>query len=115
MALDTSGLRKERDGGFYKSPARLFLTEDREEVVAEDDPGARFLLVGEGGSIPNEVAERYGLIVDAEPEGEGDLSKLKVAELRELAAAEGVDLEGASKKAEIIAAIEGARAGGDES
>lgn len=43
--------------------------------------------------------------------GEGGLSSNTVAELREIAEAEGIDLGDASKKADIIAAIELAREG----
>lgn len=46
--------------------------------------------------------------VEAEGEPEG-LAALKVAELKELAEAEGIDLGDAAKKADIISAIELAR------
>lgn len=51
----------------YISNKRLFVTEDRSTVVAEDDPRARFLLVGEGGELPDAVAAQYGLIPSTTP------------------------------------------------
>ena len=45
----------------YRAKERLFLTADRERVVAGDDPAAAFLLVPAGGEIPDEVANKYGL------------------------------------------------------
>lgn len=61
MALDIATLRRERDGAFYVSPARICLTAG-DELTGEDDPLAVRLLVGAGGSIPAAVAEHYGLI-----------------------------------------------------
>lgn len=61
MALDITSLQKIADGAMYVSPARLCLSEG-DELVSCDAPEAVRLLVGEGGSIPTEVAEKYGLI-----------------------------------------------------
>lgn len=53
---------------------------------------------------------RLGYTVEGdEPEQPATLNDHTVAQLRELAQREGIDLTGASKKAEIIAAIEAAR------
>jgi len=57
-------LRRPAEGGIYTSPARLFLTADRSRVVAEDDPEAAWLLVGEGCELPAEEAARYGLVAE---------------------------------------------------
>ncbi|MDR7534656.1 MAG: hypothetical protein QN162_15150 [Armatimonadota bacterium] len=58
MAL-TIRLRKE--GSYWVSPARLYLTADG-RVVPEGDPDAAYLLVPEGGVLSLEDAERYGLL-----------------------------------------------------
>lgn len=41
--------------------APLYLTADRSEVVEEGDERAAFLLVGSGGQLTDEEAEKYGL------------------------------------------------------
>jgi hypothetical protein len=41
------------------APRRLFLTADKARIVAEDDPGARFLLANEGGEIPAEYRDLF--------------------------------------------------------
>lgn len=50
----------------FTSTKRLYLTADKAKVVEEGDPEAAFLLVGEGGQIPQEEAEKYGLTKAAE-------------------------------------------------
>jgi hypothetical protein len=45
----------------FRSAERLYLTEDRKSVVSEGDANARFLLVAEGGEIPEADAKKYGL------------------------------------------------------
>lgn len=40
----------------------LYLNADKTQVVAEGSPDAAFLLVGPGGSLLREEAERYGLL-----------------------------------------------------
>jgi hypothetical protein len=39
----------------------LYLTADKETVVEEGDPRARYLLVTTGGSLSDDEAKRYGL------------------------------------------------------
>lgn len=41
--------------------APLYLTADKSEAVEEGDERAAFLLVGSGGQLTDEDAERYGL------------------------------------------------------
>jgi hypothetical protein len=45
----------------FSSDKRLYLTEDKSEVVEEGNPSARFLFVAEGGQVSDEDADRYGL------------------------------------------------------
>lgn len=49
---------------------RLYLTADKEAVVAEGDERAAFLYAGEGDEIPAEMAEKFGLVDGALPDGE---------------------------------------------
>lgn len=53
----------------FTSTKRLYLNADKTKVVEEGDPEAAWVLVGEGGQIPLEDAERYGLTKEkaAEP------------------------------------------------
>lgn len=45
----------------FVSDRRLYVTADKSEVVEEGDEKAAFLLVGEGGVVSEEDANRYGL------------------------------------------------------
>lgn len=45
----------------------LFLTEDRQSVVPEGDPKAKFLLVREGNELSDALAEKYGVKGDKKP------------------------------------------------
>jgi hypothetical protein len=45
----------------FVSDKKLFLNADKSAVVDEDSPDAAFVLVGEGGTVSHEDAERYGL------------------------------------------------------
>lgn len=45
----------------YVATERVFLTADKERVVAADDPEAAFLLANEGSEIPAAEVERLGL------------------------------------------------------
>jgi hypothetical protein len=93
---------------------RLWLTADRDRVVADGDPEAAFLLVVAGGELDRSEAEWLGL-VSAEPaaddeaggEAGGGLDAMKVADLRQLADELGVDHAGL-KKAELVEALEAA-------
>lgn len=57
---------------------RIWLTEDRSQVVEEGDEKAAFLLAGEGDEVPEEEAERLGLKAlptsnkEATPENKSD-------------------------------------------
>ena len=104
MALTIEDLRKKKDGARYVSPQRLYVTAE-DELCAAGDPAAVKLLVGEGGVIPNALAAKYGLIAGAEPKPEG-LAALTVAEVRERADEQGVELPGRATKADIIVALE---------
>lgn len=47
----------------YTAEERLYVNADRTRVVPEDSPEAHFLLVAEGGELPDDEAERLGLTV----------------------------------------------------
>lgn len=109
---------------------------DKDGAVVEYGPAAVTKLVHQGGQLPMAEAIRLGLVKggateaaaapesgSSEPEAVGasdetlqspdtseDLESLKVAELRELAEREDVDLAGVTLKADIIAAIDAKRA-----
>jgi hypothetical protein len=68
MALRIEELRRRREGAVYRSPRRIAVAEDG-TLVDPADPRARWLLVGEGGELPWDVAARYGLVADGD-EGE---------------------------------------------
>lgn len=62
MALE----RINEGGNMLRSSERLFLTRDG-RVVGEGDEAADSLLVGEGGTISEEDATRYGLEISDAP------------------------------------------------
>lgn len=119
----------------HTSPARVFLTSDRKRVVPHDNPEAHYLLVGAGCETSEYAALTAGLPESELPtlrallgieetvgeldggaggseedtDGDGEVSAyegMTVAELKKLAADRNLDLEGATKKADIIAALE---------
>lgn len=45
----------------FRSDKRLYVNADKSKVVEEDSPEAAFLLVGEGGTVSDEDAKKYGL------------------------------------------------------
>lgn len=54
----------------HQGPA-LYLASDQQTIVPADDPRAAFLLIAPGGTLPDEVAQRYGLPqAVAQPESE---------------------------------------------
>ena len=53
----------------HQGPA-LYLASDQQTIVPADDPRAAFLLIATGGTLPDEVAQRYGLPRPAQTEGE---------------------------------------------
>ena len=67
----------------FVSDRRLYLTADRKKVVEEGDEDAAFLLVGEGGTVSEEDANKYNLRLKEQKE----LSPLE-QEQEALAAAE---------------------------
>lgn len=53
----------------YRAQKRLYLTADRQRAVEEGDPAASYLLVAEGGEIPDAEADRLGLTGKTKPAG----------------------------------------------
>ena len=53
---------QEESSQWVQPEERLWLTADREKIVAEDDPLAAFLFATPSDRISVEDAERYGLI-----------------------------------------------------
>jgi enoyl-CoA hydratase/carnithine racemase len=51
---------------------RLWLTADKEAVVADGDERAASLYAAEGDEIPAEMAEKFGLVDGALPEGDAE-------------------------------------------
>lgn len=88
----------------YFNPAQF--DKNCDSVVADDS--AILIAYGEAG-IKTETLETKKPADDSEePEGEAEteLQAMTVAQLKELAENRGIDLTGATKKADIIAAIE---------
>lgn len=50
---------------------RLYLTADKQKLVAEGDPAAAFFYAAPGHEIPAEMAEKFGLVDGALPEKKG--------------------------------------------
>lgn len=69
---------------------RLYLTADKEAVVAEGDERAAFLYANAGDEIPAQMAEKFGLVDGALPEGEAkpEAPAKKKAETKPAAAGE---------------------------
>lgn len=70
--------------GNFVSDKRLYLNADRSKVV-EEGPDAAYLLVGEGGMVSAEDAEKYGLRLKEPKEAspvEENQEQLKLAEER---------------------------------
>ncbi len=81
-------LEEEPQMPLYRATERLYLTEERPghpaRVVKEGDPDAHMLFVGEGGYVPFQLAEKYGLLAGeeqpaAEPEAEATDGKARSA------------------------------------
>lgn len=62
-------------------------------------------------NIPDEKAKRLGLV---SAEGSDSIDNLKVPELKQFAADNGIDLGAATKKADILAIIQAAGNGGSD-
>ncbi len=56
--------------GMYRSPVRLYVNKDRSKIVPENSPEAAFVLCGQNGEIPLEVAAKYGLYPETAPAAE---------------------------------------------
>lgn len=54
----------------FTSDRRVYVTADRSRVVPETNPDAAYLLVAEGGTLPMDEAERYGLTGSSDPPAE---------------------------------------------
>lgn len=117
MAKPKQWIAKER---LYKTKSGNIVTaREATKLAAEERPLE--LIAAPGVALDWDVAKGYGLIADKaeaapeEPDGEptaeseDDLDGLTVAQLKERAEELGVDLAGASKKAEIIEALRSAK------
>lgn len=56
----------------YKTDRRLYVTADGSRLVDENDPEAAYLLAPAGEEIPDDVAEKYGLVSRETLNDEGD-------------------------------------------
>ena len=79
----------------YTASKTLFQTEDRKEIVGEDDERAAFLVIREGGSLPEAEARRLGVL------GQLEEAKPEDAVAREKAAIEAARERGAFEEAAI--------------
>ena len=79
---------------------RLYLTAERDRVVAEGDTDAAFLYAAPGDEIPETAAKMFGLVNGGLPQGEPVLSKKEAAAA---AKAEKVAAELAEKEAAAAA------------
>jgi len=83
---------------------KLFLTADKEAVVAEGDDRAAFLYATPGDEIPAEMAQKFGLVDGALPDFDAD------AAIAEEASRIAAEMEAAEKAAaDLNAAHEAAR------
>lgn len=101
----------------FVSDRRLYLDKDG-KVVEADDPARASLLVAKGASLPEDVARKYGLIIEAVPVAKEEVIELSahtVPQLKEIAKDEEVDLSGVRLKDDIVEAIEEHREGEEES
>lgn len=98
----------------YISDRRLYLNADKSRVVEEGDPDASFLLVGEGGQLPDDEALQWGLKSSgktedkavAGPAEDKSLDGMTKDELIAEAEARGVEVAKSWTKDEIRSAIE---------
>lgn len=90
---------------------RLYYNADKTALVHEGDPQAAFLAVGVGDDMPEGYEAPDGDAPEASDDAPGDnaqqsdLQSLTVAELKELAEESGIELEGITRKDDIIAKI----------
>jgi hypothetical protein len=60
---------KNETASWVEADEKLWLTADRERVVADGDPEAAFLFATPGKRVSREDAERYGLVKSAKAKG----------------------------------------------
>lgn len=82
---------------------KLFLTADKEAVVAEGDDRAAFLYATPGDEIPAEMAQKFGLVDGALPDFDADAA---IAEEASRIAAEKVAADKAAAEAAAKAEAE---------
>jgi len=128
MAFSINDVRKPLEGGNYIADRHLGVTKDG-EVCEVGDPDCVRQIATPGYEMPAEEARAYGLLKetrrtrsespsarqglasppepseDDEDDEESDLEGMTVAELREYAEENDIDLDGATRKDDIIAAI----------
>lgn len=95
--------------GRFEAGERLYLNAAGDRLVPADSHDADTLYAIEGDEISHEDAVKYGLVKGQRSATPDD--SWKVDELKAYADEHEIDLEGASKKADILAAIESAEAG----
>lgn len=81
----------------WKSDRRLWLNADRTQVLEDGDPNASFLLVGENGEIPLDLARKYNLGNSAP----GETAVEREARLFQSAVGRGAFVEAASRAATL--------------
>lgn len=94
---------------------------DKSKLVDEGSEEAAFLVVGKGGEVTEEMTKLYKIKgteqkAENEPEdettegteGEDDLSTLTVAELKDMARAQGISGFSTMNKPELVEALESA-------
>ncbi len=59
--LQVNEITKETGAMYINNGPALYITADKKTVVEEGDPRAAFLLVGNGGQLPDDEAAQYGL------------------------------------------------------
>lgn len=80
-----------------ESKARLFLTEDKTQLVAEGDERGATLYAAPGDEIPEEAVTQFGLV-------DGDLPKAKPLTAKQLEKAEADKVAAEKAQADKVAA-----------
>lgn len=75
MALNYVKPHTDVGSGVVTVDKRLYLTEDKERLVEDGHPDARWLWCTPGTQVPREQAERYGLLEEPEPEPEPEVER----------------------------------------
>lgn len=88
----------------------LYLNSDKTAIVPGNSPDAAWLLVAEGGEVDSELLAKYQAQPTedeaAQVDADSDLESKSVPQLRELAEAQGVNIAGITRKADLIEALE---------